>query len=271
MGVGCSSEHATTSRRLSTSGIAATCLANTSTSDERPTDKPNSSRTKVQSYRKVGANRTQVSNDYYACGEGRARGGKRGAQAGRGSTCGDEIRAYYATCYPERCTRTLAPRRRRSAASSATRRAPWRARGRARHGVRPCARYGARWCARHGAVQRCARNGARLLHRPECQRSGRRARLALCAPDTGKGCPSARRVVRVRARTKLGYPAGVPNPRLEPRCVRVWHPERRPLPTQLAFITKEKSPRTQLCVKWGARIHSWSAHRISLSGSPRCS
>ena len=82
-----------------------------------------------------------------------------------------------------------------------------RARERARHGVRPCARYAARWCARHGAVRRCARNGARLLHRPECQRSGRRARLALCAPDTGKGCPSARRVVRERARTKLGYRA----------------------------------------------------------------
>ena len=86
-----------------------------------------------------------------------------------------------------------------------------RARERARHGVRPCARYGARWCARHGAVRRCARNGARMLHRPECQRSGRRARLALCAPDTGKGGSSARRAVRVRARTKLGY-RPVPNP-----------------------------------------------------------
>ena len=38
-------------------------------------------------------------------------------------------------------------------------------------------------------------------------RAARAQSLALCAPDTGNdtGCPSARRVVHVRARTKLGY------------------------------------------------------------------
>ena len=163
-------------------------------------------------------NRTQVSNDYYACGEGRARGGKRGAQAGRrGSTCGDEIRAYYATCYPERCTRTrshlagaaLLHRRRHGDDTASPMASPWACPAR-RPTLRSIRRPTVRPARRRPTVapetaSDCSTDpSANAL---DGARAAGAQSLALCAPDTGNdtGCPSARRVVHVRARTKLGY------------------------------------------------------------------
>ena len=84
--------------------------------------------------------------------------------------------------------------------------------------------------------------------------------LALCAPDTGKDCPSARRAVHVRARTKLGYRAFRTRASNRGACVK--RPERRRfhIPScvghavglrilNLRQMDQEKSPRTQLCVK----------------------